>query len=149
MRLAHLSPRRALHRSLFIALFCLAGSFANEADSATTHFVTAFCSGGGQLCNDIKTFTVNVPNGATGGADFRPGPLTCSDVRIHFFVDGVEKALTGFAGPGGDTGFVSLGFVSQGKHTIGVQAEGEVGGCNAGTLGSWAGTVTTMKLEAP
>ena len=45
----------------------------------------------------------------------------------------------GFAGPGEVTAFVSFGFVTPGTHVVGVQAEGEVGGCNVGNLVSWAG----------
>jgi hypothetical protein len=44
-------------------------------------------------------------------------------------------------GPGAITAFVSLGFISPGTHVVGVQAEGEVGGCNIGNLVSWAGKV--------
>jgi hypothetical protein len=74
----------------------------------------------------------------------------CSNVAIHFLVDGAEVAVTGFVGAGGSTGFFNLGPVSSGSHTVGLQAEGQVGGCNAGTLGSWAGTaqVTTSAAAA-
>jgi len=33
--------------------------------------------------------------------------------------------------------------VSAGPHTVGVQAQGVVGGCNSGVLHSWGGTVHT------
>ena len=106
------------------------------------HAVTATCSGGGQLCNNIPTFTINVSGaGGVGVGKFTPGPLTCSNLRIHFIVDGTEVAVTGFVGPGQFTAFVSLGFISPGKPVIGVQAEGEVSGCNVGNLLSWAGKV--------
>ena len=52
-----------------------------------------------------------------------------------------EVAVTGFVGPGAITAFVSLGFISPGKHVVGVQAEGQAGGCNVGNLVSWAGKV--------
>jgi hypothetical protein len=108
--------------------------------------VSETCSGGGQLCNNIATFSINV-SGAGGPRQgkFTPGPLTCSNVRLHVLLDGTEIAVTPFVGPGQTTGFISLGFIGPGTHTLGLQAEGEGGGCNVGNLVSWAGTVK-MKL---
>ena len=147
MTLAHLLPRWALHRSMLILVVAFAGFIASGAASAgKSSSVGATCSGGGQLCNNIATFprTILVPGGV-GEGQFTPGPLTCSDVRIHFLIDGTEVAVSGFVGPGATTDFVSLGFIGPGEHVVGVQAEGEVGGCNAGTLLSWAGTVKLRK----
>jgi hypothetical protein len=111
-----------------------------SASAAKGHAVGGTCSGGGQLCNNIATLIINVSGaGGVGEGKFTPGPLTCSNLRVHFQIDGAEVAVTGFAGPGEFTAFVSLGFISPGKHVIGVQAEGEVGGCNVGNLVSWAG----------
>ena len=143
MTFADLVSPRVLHRSLTVLIVALTGSMASGPVSAAKgHAVTATCSGGGQLCNNIPTFTINVFGaGGIGEGKFTPGPLTCSNLRIHFIVDGTEVAVTGFAGPGQFTAFVSLGFISPGKHVIGVQAEGQVGGCNVGNLGSWAGKV--------
>ena len=146
MTLAHFLPRWALHRSMLILVVSFAGFIASGAASAKTFPVGATCSGGGQLCNNIDTFNLNIPGaGGVGEGQFTPGPLTCSGFRIHFLVDGNEVAVTGFVGPGGSTGFVSLGFIGPGKHVVGVQAEGEVSGCNIGTLGSWAGKVKLQK----
>lgn len=133
----------ALHRRLTFLLVAFAGLMSSgPASAAKGHAVTATCSGGGQLCNNIPTFTINVLGaGGVGEGKFTPGPLTCSDLRVHFIVDGTEVAVTGFVGPGQFTAFVSLGFISPGKHVIGVQAEGQVGGCNVGNLVSWAGKV--------
>jgi hypothetical protein len=143
MTLVHRVPRWALHRSVLILVVSFAGLMASgSASAAKGHAVSAICSGGGQLCNNIPTFTINVSGaGGVGVGKFTPGPLTCSNLRIHFIVDGTEVAVTGFAGPGEFTAFVSLGFISPGKHVVGVQAEGEVGGCNVGNLVSWAGKV--------
>lgn len=139
-------PHGSIYRSLVVLVVSCAAFIASGAASAqVTKFVTVTCSGGGQLCNNIATFSKTIPNGGVGEGQFTPGPLTCSNFRVHFLVDGTEVAVTGFVGPGQSTGFVSLGFISAGPHTFGVQAEGQVGGCNAGTLGSWAGTVRLMK----
>jgi len=143
MRLVHLLPRWTLHRSMLILVVSLAGLIASgPASAGTVRAVGGTCSGGGQLCNNIPTFTINVLGaGGVGEGRFIPGPLTCSNLRIHFLIDGTEVAVTGFAGPGEVTAFVSFGFVTPGTHVVGVQAEGEVGGCNAGNLVSWAGKV--------
>jgi hypothetical protein len=114
--------------------------------SAKRFSVSAICTGGGQLCNQIATFTLNVPGaGGVGKGRFIPGPLICSNLRVHFIIDGTEVAVTGFVGPGTSTDFVSLGFITPGQHTVGVQAEGEVSGCNVGNLVSWAGQVRLRK----
>lgn len=143
MTLVHLVPRRALHRSMLILVVSFAGLMASgPASAGKGHAVGGTCSGGGQLCDSIATFTINVSGaGGVGEGKFTPGPLTCSNLRIHFLIDGTEVAVTGFVGPGAFTAFVSLGFISAGKHVVGVQAEGEVGGCNVGNLLSWAGKV--------
>ena len=136
-------PRWMLHRSMLIVVALGAGLMASgPASAAKGHAVGGTCSGGGQLCNNIPTFPISVAGaGGVGEGQFTPGPLTCSNLRIHFIIDGTEVAVTSFAGPGAITPFVSLGFISPGKHTVGVQAEGQVGGCNVGNLGSWAGKV--------
>ncbi|MEO8565144.1 MAG: hypothetical protein ABI541_02080 [Betaproteobacteria bacterium] len=128
---------------MLILVVSFAGLMASGSASAGIgRAVSATCSGGGQLCNNIATFAINVSAGGDfGEGRFTPGPLTCSNLRIHFLVDGTEVAVTGFVGPGAFTAFVSLGFIGPGKHVVGVQAEGEVGGCNVGNLVSWAGKV--------
>jgi hypothetical protein len=109
-----------------------------NAQTTTSYPVTATCSGGGQLCNNVA----NIPISTTGilQANFTGGPLVCSSIRIHYLVDGTEVTVTGFVGANQSTGVANLGPVSAGTHVLGLQAEGIVGGCNSGTLGSWAGT---------
>jgi len=121
-----------------------AGLVATGAAGNTYVVGPVFCSGVGELCTNIATINIHVAGGF-GRAKYHPGPLACSAVRIHFFIDGNEVAVTSFAGPGEKTPFVSLGFVTSGTHTVGVQAEGEVGGCNIGGLFSWGGTVILEK----
>jgi hypothetical protein len=108
------------------------------AQTTTAHSVGATCSGGGQLCNNLATFSVTT----TGllQSTFIGGSALCSNIRIHYFVDGVAGPVTGFVGASGSTGSFNLGPVSAGSHTIGLQAEGQTGGCNSGTLAAWAGT---------
>jgi hypothetical protein len=133
-------PRRYLCL-LALAVGILAAGAAQA--QTTSYSVSATCSGGGQLCNSIPTIAVTT----TGllQAQFSLGVTACSNIRIHFLVDGTEIGATGFVAPGGSSSTINLGPVSSGSHTVGLQAEGQVGGCNVGTLASWAGTalVTT------
>lgn len=82
----------------------------------------------------------------------------CSSIRLHIFLDDVLNQTTGWLGwPGAPAPFdvlplsvmVDLSSVS-GTHKIGLQAEGQVGGCNRGKLTSWGGklAVTTSKHPA-
>jgi hypothetical protein len=76
----------------------------------------------------------------------------CSSVRVHFEVDGRERSISGWLKPGDDTGFVDLGPVTRGEHTVVLRAEGARGGCNLGRLISWGGRAwlrATLDGEAP
>lgn len=147
MTSARAFPQIAFHRNTLIVVASLTGLIASGIASAGPGIVRqvgpVFCAGGGQLCNVVAPVPINIFGaGGPGQAAFiSSSPFACSNVRIHFYVDGTEVAKTGFVGPGGNTGFVSIGSIGTGAHTIGVQAEGEAGGCNVGTLFSWAGTV--------
>ena len=142
MMFAHALPRCTLRRGVMVSAVPLAGFIASAPASAV--FVTAVCSGGGQLCNQIATFQITSP-GVVLKAKFKPGKLTCSDFRVHLLVDGTEVGVSDFVGAKQTTGTFSLGFVATGVHTVGVQAEGEVSGCNVGTLLDWAGDLKLRK----
>jgi len=117
-----------------------------SAQTTTSQNVSATCSGGGQLCNNVPTISV-----ATTGllqSNFTGGPFLCSNIRIHYLVDGIEVAATGFVGANASTGLVNLGPVSAGTHVLGLQAEGQFGGCNSGAIGSWSGTAL-VTVDAP
>ena len=122
---------------LALAIGIVAGGVA-QAQTTTSYPVGATCSGGGQLCDNVAAISVST----TGllQAQFNLGLTACSNIRIHFLVDGTEVAATGFVAPGGNSGLFNLGPVSSGSHLLGLRAEGQVGGCNVGTLVSWAGT---------
>jgi len=114
-----------------------------HAQTTTSYPVSATCTGGGQLCNNIAT--INVTTTGLLQAQFVGSSFLCSNIRIHFLVDGTEIAVTPFVGALGSTGFFNLGPVSSGSHVLGLRAEGQTSGCNVGTLGGWSGTtqVTT------
>jgi hypothetical protein len=125
-----------------------AGGVAH-GQTTTSYPVTASCTGGGQLCNNIAT--INVATTGLLQAQFVGSTFLCSNIRIHFLVDATEVAVTPFVGASGSTGFFNLGPVSSGSHVLGLQAEGQNGGCNVGTLGGWSGTaqVTTDDPTRP
>jgi hypothetical protein len=143
---AHVRSRRTFHGSTLIVVASLTALIAGGAEgNGITKSVTQTCTGGGQLCNNVATVPISLPNGGPGIAQFTPGQFTCSNFRIHYLVDGTEVNVTAFVGPGGNTGIVSLGPIGPGAHTIGLKAEGQTGGCNGGTLQSWAGVVHMQK----
>ena len=134
-------------RRFFLALLgvvAIAGGVCEAQTTTTSHPVTATCSGGGQLCDNVDTIAITT-TGILQAQFVSDAPFSCSNVRIHFLVDGSEVAVTGFVPPAGSSSILNLGPVSPGSHTLGLQAEGQVSGCNVGTLASWAGTalVTT------
>jgi hypothetical protein len=80
----------------------------------------------------------------------------CSDVRLHIFVDGNLIRVTDFYGPitgNTSTGWLDLGAVSTGSHTLTLRPEGRAtgqpGDCNSGTLGGWAGPLQVQTNRYP
>ena len=137
MRLAHHLRRWALHRSTLVLVVSFAAFTISGAASAFP--IGQVCTGGGQFCNNVASFLA--PGSGAGGtlqARFRGGPFICSNFRIHYLVNGVEVAVTGFVNNSQSTGFVNLGFITPGTR-VDMQAEGEISGCNVGTLISWGG----------
>jgi len=92
-----------------------------------------------QLCTPIPT--VPLPTDGVLKVEFESANGQCSNVIAHLLVDGVERFVSGALPPGEGTGMQDLGPVAVGGHAVGVQAEGVVGGCNAGSLASWGGTL--------
>jgi len=103
--------------------------------------------GAGQLSSGIYTITVH-----TSGvlqASYTAPREHCSSVRMHFLVDGIARGVSDAVMPGRDTGYVELGPVKPGEHQISLQAEGIPGGCNAGFLTSWGGSVMVYTTHPP
>ena len=112
----------------------------------------ATCTSTGELCE--PPFDVPVQTGSVLQAQYTVRATHCASVRVHFLVDGALVASSGFLGwPGAplpfsalplDTGLVDLGPVAPGAHVLGVQAEGQVGGCNSGNLTDWGGSLRVL-----
>jgi len=94
----------------------------------------------GQLSSDA--YRVNVTTGGVLQVKYLAPRMHCSSVRIHFLVDGEERAQSGAIAPGTSSGYFDLGPVPAGSHEVAVRAEGVLGGCNRGRLMSWQGSIT-------
>jgi hypothetical protein len=126
----------------FVALLTSAGAGAQTTSAP----ISVVCTSSGQLCS--PTFTTPVTTTGLLEVAVTMGAGGCSDVAAHLLVDNVELAVTPFLAPGQTSTTFTLGPVSPGTHTLGVQGEGRVGGCNVGFLQSWGGSVQ-ITVDAP
>ena len=139
---------RSLFRCVFptvaALLVALAAAPEASAQTVTTSFgpFTIGCSSSGELCDN--TFSQSISTTATLRVQYVASAGHCSNVAAHILVDGVERAVTAFLTPGQASGFFDVGPVSAGTHTVALQGEGQIGGCNSGTLGNWGGTMDVV-----
>jgi hypothetical protein len=79
--------------------------------------------------------------------EFIASPSHCSDIVAHVFFDGREVASS-VVGPGQSDGGheIPVEDSAAGLNMVAVQAEGVTGGCNTGTLASWAGRLRTSQV---
>jgi hypothetical protein len=132
---------RAPLRMLPLAVLCCAIEGCGD-DSIFTNYgsFNVRSTGTGQLSSD--SYRVNVTTGGVLQVKYLAPRMHCSKVKIHFFVDHGEKALSGAIAPGESAGYFDLGPVPTGRHEVSLQAEGVPGGCNTGRLISWQGSIT-------
>lgn len=103
------------------------------------------CGGSGQDCG--VQYTQTVSTGRDLAITVATAPSHCSDIDVDVFVDGQIVGNTGVLAAGQTSAVIQGGPVSPGNHEIGLLAHGHVGGCNTGTLSSWAGTLTVDTSE--
>jgi hypothetical protein len=115
------------------------GAPAVQAQTTTVLPVAVFCTTTIQLCS--PAFTTPVTTNGLLQVAVTMGVAGCSSVIAHLLVDGVELAVTPPIAPGVTSTTYTLSPVSPGTHTLGVQGEGVIGGCNTGYLAAWGGTV--------
>jgi hypothetical protein len=96
-------------------------------------------SGSGQLSSD--SYVVAVTTSGVLRVNYSAPRQHCASIRIHFLVDGTERAVSAAISPGAKSGYVDLGPVAPGTHEIAVQGEGVDGGCDHGRLSSWEGSI--------
>ena len=120
------------------------GDYQEQSFSIDMH-----CTSQGELCE--PTFSVPIDTESILQLKYIV-PNHCSPISLHIYVDDALVRDTGILGwPGAtgefsslplDTGFIDLGPVSPGRHTLSLKAEGHLGGCNtAGYLMAWEGTL--------
>ena len=136
-----------------IATLALAALAAGAADAQgdwqrTTEPFSVSSNGTGQRSSAV--YAIPFTGEGPVEASYRAPVTHCSAMRMHFLLDGSERAVTGLLPPGRGSGFVFLGEIRQGKHKVELRAEGVRGGCNSGRLASWGG-VASLRLpgEAP
>ena len=138
-------------RRYIFAVVLLAGSIVTSAYALTTttnYPILVGCTSLGQLCEPPAEVAVSTSE-VIRAVEFTASAVHCSEIRVYISIDGVLEYTSAFLGPGGSTGVINVGPVAPGSHTIEVQAEGTVGGCNAGRLISWAGDLkVTTSLYA-
>jgi hypothetical protein len=95
-------------------------------------------------------YTVNVTTTGTLRVQYNASAGHCSDVRARIQVDGIERGVTALLTAGQSSRFIDVGPESSCAHTVALQGEGRVSGCNTGTLAGWGGTmdVTTSTAAA-
>ncbi len=122
----------------------LAGvALASPASAAVEqHIEVAQCthtSGNNQGCNEKPGAAIETYG---PGLDFwfTASPSHCSDIQVTFIVDGHPASGGLVVGPG-QTVKGHDAATKAGHHYVQVEANGIPGGCNQGTLLSWAGTL--------
>jgi hypothetical protein len=104
------------------------------------------CSGGvnagTQLCDAV--FSTSIVTGGRLQAQYVAPRAHCSDGRAHITLDGTVTKITDFVSGGQATQIQDFGTVQPGSHTLSVQFEGRVSGCNVGAPGAWFGTLRVM-----
>ncbi len=117
------------------------------------HFIEAnefatICVGDGQACGTTSDFMVD-----TCGLLMVEyvAPLShCSALSVRIKVDGVLVHTTGVLLPTESSGLIEIGPVAPGTHVISLESVGVLGGCNAGIVENWGGTLYIHRCaEAP
>jgi uncharacterized protein (TIGR03437 family) len=104
--------------------------------------ISVTCTGSGQFCTPFYTTVITAPQAGTMTLTYTVPLNACATWRVHIYVDSTMLGTTGFLqAPALSSGPIAVN-VTAGSHTIGLQAEGETGGCDTGTLSAWSGTLS-------
>jgi hypothetical protein len=114
--------------------FILATAITVLTNAGTSIFtITNFsCPGPGQLCSNL--YDLYVTTESLLAVQYTAATANCADVRMHFWVDGTERAVSARLGAGAASGWFALGPVTNGTHLLQLQAEGFLGGCDVGLI---------------
>ncbi len=140
---------------LFFLLVCLSAVSAVAAVSATARtrtqtltFTTGQfvvnCTSSGQRCSPKKKLTFTLGrNGTLASIKYTAAATHCSSTLLRVFRKGRQIAKTGRLEPGETSErLVTRIGLTKGVTTLRFQAQGFVGGCNTGYVGSWGGKIT-------
>ena len=111
--------------------------FSTEKLVDTTYDISIACTSSGQVCD--PSFATTITSDGVAQMTFTASTGHCSDITVDIGLDG-SIFTSPPLGPG-DSTFVAFPPVAPGPHSVTVQATGILGGCNAGTLAAWAGTL--------
>jgi hypothetical protein len=140
---------------LFFLLACLLAVSAISAMSAnartrtltltfTTGQFVVNCTSSGQRCSPKKKLTFTLGrNGTLTSIKYTAAATHCSSALLRVFRKGRQIAKTGRLEPGETSErLVTHIGLAKGETTLRFQAQGFVGGCNTGYVGSWGGKIT-------
>ncbi|MBL8309257.1 MAG: hypothetical protein JNL19_02435 [Burkholderiales bacterium] len=137
----------------FVALCSVPGIVAAQQINTTTYSGISITTGnatGIQL--SATSYPIAVTTTGTLDVEFTTSAGHCSSMYVRFELDG-NSASPAYTSPAPlaanqSTGFISLGPVTPGSHTVAIRTEGVVGGCNNGTLVGWGGTARVRTSQA-
>ncbi len=103
-----------------------------------------YCTSSGELCRPPEKLAFTLPRPGTLTSIQYTTPAThCSAVLLHVLRNGHQIAQTGQLPTGQQTERLATHIpLPRGRTTLAFAAQGFVGGCNAGRVFSWGGTVT-------
>ena len=137
-----MTPRLAVFSAAALTALSLATAGSASANGWHTVLDESFnagCTGASQSCGDpfVFQFTTLSPE---VNVEFTAGAAGCSTIVPIITIDGLVMPPSPAVGPGQSTGGQDF-HVGIGRHTIGVDAVGQTGGCNTGKLASYQGHV--------
>jgi hypothetical protein len=141
---------RHLGRVLFIACLLTAavapalGASRTRTLTFTTGDFVVNCTSRGELCSPSKKLSFRLRRSGTLTSVKYTTPAThCSAVLLHVLRTGREVAKTGRLAAGVSTVRLTTHVrLPAGLTKLYFQAQGFIGGCNTGYVGSWGGKIT-------
>ncbi len=121
-----------------------AGKSATRSLRFTTGQFAVYCTSRGELCRPAEKLSFKLGRAGTlTSIAYSTARTHCSSVQVHVLRRGHQIAQTAPLAAGLQTVTLNTNIhLPRGTTTLGFQAQGFVGGCNAGLLASWGGIVT-------
>lgn len=143
-------------RVALVAAFAFAAPTAIPSVASADETLSVSCSGGRQLaggvttCNTSATYQfLSSGPGQTYGLELTAPASHCSQVAYRVLAPGTRQLLgaTGFLSAGESRlAEIGAGFAA-GVTRVLIVADGRIGGCNAGRLGSWGVSVHPVLMR--